>query len=135
MGRGGGDEPAVDLVGELALRPQAAEGVDELLELGGDVTEAGRCAEDNGVGPLDVLGGGLGDPGGGRVVGGPGRVGVDGGLRGELSDLEKTDLGAGLDARVVELLGDLRDRAGGRVVDDGELDGSGDIVDRSSSLD
>jgi hypothetical protein len=33
VGGRGGDEAAVDLVGEPALCPEAAEGVDELLEL------------------------------------------------------------------------------------------------------
>jgi hypothetical protein len=113
MGGCGGDEAAVDLVGELALGPEPAEGVDELLELRGDVAEASGGAEEDGVGPLDVLGGSLGDVRGGGVMGGPGGVGVDGRLGGELGDLEQADFGAGLDAGVAELVGDLGDGAGG----------------------
>src|SRR5260221_14044923 len=56
-GRG---EAAVDLVCEPPLRPWAAERVDELLELAGDVAEAGRRAEDHRVGPEDVLSSGFG---------------------------------------------------------------------------
>lgn len=52
-GGGGGGEAAVGLVGRLALRAQAAEGVDELLQLAGDVAEPGRGAEDVGVGVTD----------------------------------------------------------------------------------
>src|SRR5229473_3243259 len=67
-------EAAVDLVYELPLRPWAADRVDELFELAGDVAEAGRRAEDHRVGPEDVLGSGFGD-----VVHGAGRGVVDDG--------------------------------------------------------
>ena len=50
-----GGEPGVHLVGELALAPLRSEGVEVLLELAGDVAEAGRRAEQHGVGPHDVV--------------------------------------------------------------------------------
>jgi hypothetical protein len=55
-----GGEAGRDLVGEFSLLPEASGLVDELLELGGDVSEARWCAEGNAVGPFEVVEGGCG---------------------------------------------------------------------------
>jgi len=44
-----------DLVGELAFLPEPAGLIDELLQLGGDVAEAGRRSERDAIGPLEVV--------------------------------------------------------------------------------
>ena len=91
----GHGEARCDLVRELALLPQPAGLVQELLELGGDAAEAGRAAEDERVGPLEVT------EAPGRLaadlllVGGPLLVARDRLLGRELLDVPAADLGAG----------------------------------------
>jgi hypothetical protein len=86
-------EAAVDLVCELTLHPGAAERVDELFELAGDVAEAGRRAEDHRVGPEDVLGSGLGDVLRLGRVACPTRVGGNRLVGSELVNLAQPDFG------------------------------------------
>lgn len=113
---GRGDEGAVDLARQLALDPEAAGGIDELLELGGYVADACGGGADDGVRPLDVGGVRQGDVRGGRVVGGLDRVGLDRRLRGELGGLDQPDLGPCRLRRLDHHHRDLADGAGGGVL-------------------
>src|ERR671917_561893 len=92
----GAGEAADDLVRELALEPQPARRVDELLELRRDVAEPRRRPEDVGVGPLEVRKLGLRHVLGHQSVVGPALVALDGLLRRQLTHLAEPDLGAGL---------------------------------------
>src|SRR5699024_5356389 len=117
----GAGEPADDPVHEPALEPQPAGGVQELLELGGDIAVAGGRAEHVGVGPQQIVVPHLGDVLGGLLIGVPVGVVVDHPLRGELGRAEQPDLGAGLARTVVDLAGELGDVPGRAVVDDCDL--------------
>ena len=109
------------LVGELALGPEAARLVHELLELGRDVAEAGRRAEDEGVGPLEVV------ERGDRVVlhllpvRGPPLVLGDGLLRGQLLDVAQARLGPRAAGALLDRAGEPVHVPGGAVVDDRDL--------------
>src|SRR6266851_10348911 len=115
-------EAAVDLVCELSLHPGAAERVDELLELAGDVAEAGRRAEDHRVGPEDVPSSGLGDVLRLGRVACPARVGGNRLVGSELVNLAQPDFGPGLLGALHNGLRQLVHGAGRGVVDDGDLD-------------
>jgi hypothetical protein len=80
------------------LHPWAAECVDELFELAGDVAEAGRRAEDHRVGPEDVLGSGFGDVLRLGRVACPARVGGNRLVGSELVNLAQPDFGPAFSA-------------------------------------
>src|SRR5712691_2192421 len=115
-------EATVDLVCELPLHPRAAERVDELFELAGDVAEAGRRAEDHRVGPEDVLRGGFGDVLRLGRVACPARVGGNRLVGSELVNLAQPDFGPRLLGALHNGLRQLVHGAGRGVVDHGDLD-------------
>src|SRR6266852_3903613 len=115
-------EAAVDLVCELPLRTWAAERVDELFELAGDVAEAGRRAEDHRVGPEDVLSSGFGDVLRLGRVACPTRVGGNRLVGSELVNLAQPDFGPRLLGALHNGLRQLVHGAGRGVVDDCDLD-------------
>src|SRR4028119_2277666 len=110
-------EPADDLVGELALEPEPARRVDELLELRRDVPETRRRPEDVGVGPLEVLQLGLRHVLGHEGVVGPTLVAPDSLLGRQLAHLAEPDLGPGLLGTLLDGLRQLVDVASRAVVD------------------
>src|SRR4028119_364556 len=113
----GAGEAAYDLVRELALEPEPARRVDELLELRRDVAEARRRPEDVGVGPLEVLELGLGHVLGHQRVVGPALVALDGLLRRKLAHLAKPNLCPGLFRALLDGLRQLVHVARRAVVD------------------
>src|SRR2546429_3966567 len=118
----GGGEAAVDLVCGLPLHPGAAERVDELLELAGDVAETGRRAEDHRVGPEDVASSGFGDVLRLGRVACPARVGGNRLVGSELVNLAQPDFGPRLLGALDDGLRQFVHGAGRGVVDDGDLD-------------
>src|SRR3712207_2342334 len=113
----GAREAADDLVRELALEPEPARRVDELLELRRDVPETRRGPEDVGVGPLEVLKLCLRHVFRHERVVGPALVALDGLLRRQLAHLAETDLGPGLLSALLDGPRQLVDVARRAVVD------------------
>ena len=114
-------ERRVDLVRQLALRPEPTQRVDEGAELRCDRTESRRRPEDHRVRPHDVIAGGGGQVLGGLVVGRPrGILGERRRITG-LGDVPHPHLGACGLGRRRDAAGHRGAVPGGGVVDDREF--------------
>ncbi len=105
------------LVGERSLGPQRPGGVDELLELGGDVAEPRGRPQRDGIRPAHVVDGGDRIAANGVHVGAPGGVRVDGGVRRELRHAAQPNLGADVARSLTHRSRQRVHVAGRRVVD------------------